>query len=264
MIQDSAFDPYDRIAPWYDVEHADFDDDLTMYTGFASATGGPVLELGCGSGRVLLPLAEAGYAVTGVDRSPVMLARCRDTAEFAGVADKVTLAQGDMTDFDLAEKHFRFVFVALGSFQHLSTIAARQATLARLRAHAIPGATLTLDLAQGDLRRIAAAAETGQVLHITTRIDPASGAFLTHTLAAQRGAEPGTLALTHWYDHHLQDGPVSRICIETEQSIITRTEIELLLRATGWRLRQVFGDHHLGEWDDASPRLIILAQAGEA
>ena len=263
MSAPAPTDPYDRIAPWYDVEHADVTEDVAMYAGFIAATGGPVLELGCGSGRVLVPLAEEGYAITGIDRSAVMLARCRSAVAEAEVANGVTLRQGDMTDFDLAEKRFRFAFVALGSFQHLATLAARRAALTRLRTHVIPGATLALDLAQGDLRRVVAAAETGQVLHITTRSDPATGAFVTHTLAAQGGAEPGTLALTHWYDHHQQDGPVSRVCVETEQAIITRNEIELVLAATGWRLRQVYGDHALGEWDETSPRLITLAQAAE-
>src|SRR5690349_19110885 len=140
-------DPYDRIAPWYDVEHADVTDDVAMYASFIEATGDPVLELGCGSGRVLVPLAEEGHVITGVDRSPVMLAHCKANADAAEVADKVTLAHGDMTDFDLPEKRFRFAFVALGSFQHLATLAARRAALTRLRAHVIPGATLVLDLA---------------------------------------------------------------------------------------------------------------------
>ena len=212
MPSQTLSDPYDRIAPWYDVEHADVTDDLAMYAGFLSATGGPVLELGCGSGRVLVPLAEDGHIITGVDRSSVMLARCRAAVAEAEVSDHVTLIQGDMADFDLPEKRFRFAFVALGSFQHLATLAARRAALARLRAHVIPGATLALDLAQGDLRRVINAAETGQVLHIITRSDPATGAFVTHTLAVQYGTEPGILALTHWYDHHQQDGLVSRIC----------------------------------------------------
>ncbi|MBA3826551.1 MAG: class I SAM-dependent methyltransferase, partial [Ktedonobacterales bacterium] len=169
MSAQPSTDPYDRIAPWYDVEHADVSDDVAMYAGFIAATGGPVLELGCGSGRVLVPLAEEGYAITGVDRSPVMLARCRAAVAMAEVAEQVTLTHGDMTDFDLTAKRFRFAFVALGSFQHLTTLQARRAALTRLRAHVIPGATLALDLAQGDLRRVVSAAETGQVLLITTR-----------------------------------------------------------------------------------------------
>jgi SAM-dependent methyltransferase len=263
MSPDASPDPYDAIAPWYDLEHADITDDIAMYAGFIAATGGPVLELGCGSGRVLVPLAEEGYTITGIDRSAVMLSRCQAAAEAAGVTDDVTLVRGDMTDFDLGARRFRFAFVALGSFQHLATLGARRTALARLRMHVLPGATLVLDLAHGDLRRVVGAAETGQVLHITTRRDPQTDAFITHTLAAQMGAEPATLALTHWYDRHPQGGVVERVCIETEQAVMTRAEVELLLSATGWRLRHLYGDHALGEWDEASPRLIAVAQAAE-
>ncbi|HEY4389441.1 MAG TPA: methyltransferase domain-containing protein, partial [Ktedonobacteraceae bacterium] len=64
---------YDTIAPFYDAEHAQFSEDLDMYQNYAELCGGRILELACGSGRVLLPLAQAGYEVTGVDTSDAML-----------------------------------------------------------------------------------------------------------------------------------------------------------------------------------------------
>lgn len=262
MRQPSASDPYDLIAPWYDLEHGEFLDDLPLYLGLAEATGGPILELGCGSGRLLVPLAEAGYAITGMDRSAVMLARCRTAAEEAGVLARVTLHQAEMSAMSLPEKHFRLAFIALGSFQHLATLAERRAVLHAIRAQVVPGATLALDLAQSDLRRFAQLAESGQVAHIGTWRE-ASGTILTHTVAAQLGTDPGVLALTHWYDAHAQGEPLTRTCIETTLAAVTRNEIDLLLAATGWRLRQVYGDHALGDWDELSPRLVVVAQAAE-
>ncbi|MBV9019199.1 MAG: hypothetical protein JOZ71_00650, partial [Ktedonobacteraceae bacterium] len=58
-------DDYDLIAPFYDSEHAHFSEDLDMYRNFAELSGGDMLELACGSGRVLLPLAREGYELTG-------------------------------------------------------------------------------------------------------------------------------------------------------------------------------------------------------
>jgi SAM-dependent methyltransferase len=263
MMQEDATDPYDLIAPWYDLEHHDVQDDLELYQGLAAATGGPILELGCGSGRLVVPLAQTGAAMTGVDRSATMLARCRAAVAEAGVAAHVTLVQADMTHFALPEHAFRLAFVSLGSFQHLATTAERLATLRALRAHVVPGATLALDLAQTDPRRFAQAAESGQIVHIGTWQDAATGTILTHTAAAQHGADPATLLLTHWYDTHPQGGPLTRVCIETTLASITHNEIALLLAATGWRLRQVYGDHALSEWDDLMPRLIVVAQAAE-
>lgn len=256
-------DPYDLIAPWYDLEHAEFAEDLELYRGFAEATGGPVLEIGCGSGRLLVPLAAAGYAVTGVDSSTVMLARCQAAVTAAGVGARVTLTPGDMTDLHLLRRDYRLIFVALGTFNHLPTVAARRAALAGMRAQVAAGATLVLDLAQAEPRRLAALAELGQITHIGSWQDAASGQILTHVVAARHGEHPATLALTHWYDVHTQGGPVTRINAETTLATITRPEIEVLLEATGWRVRQVFGDHDLGEWEEAAPRLILVAQAAE-
>ena len=65
---------YDLIAPFYDIEHDHFSEDLDMYRNFAELSGGrKILELACGSGRVLLPLAQEGYELTGVDNSEKML-----------------------------------------------------------------------------------------------------------------------------------------------------------------------------------------------
>ncbi len=256
-------DPYDLIADAYVTEHAGFTDDLAFYLDLAQATGGPVLELGCGAGRVTLPLAEAGFDITGVDRSAVMLARCRAAAEDAGVAPRVTCVQADMTALALPQRHFHLAFVALGSFHHLATLGERRAALQAIRAHARAGATLALDLGQLETRRFAHLAESAQVVHIGTWQDPAEGTTLTHTAAARAGAEPGTLALTHWYDRHAQGEPVRRVTVETTMALLSRAEMDLLLPATGWHVRRVYGDHALEEWDDFSPRMIIVAQAAE-
>src|SRR5216683_1095411 len=69
----NAMSDYDSIAPFYDIEHAEFDEDLDMYRNFAELCGGKILELACGSGRLLLPLAREGYTLTGVDTSAGML-----------------------------------------------------------------------------------------------------------------------------------------------------------------------------------------------
>ncbi|HKD73992.1 MAG TPA: methyltransferase domain-containing protein, partial [Ktedonobacterales bacterium] len=139
MKDDSLTDPYDVIAPWYDLEHAEFTDDLGMYRGFAESTGSPILEVGCGSGRLLVPLAEAGYTITGVDRSQAMLNRCQTAVDDAdvAVATRVTLVQMDMTTFQLLQRDYRFAFVALGTFQHLPALAEQLAALRRLRAHVV-------------------------------------------------------------------------------------------------------------------------------
>ena len=70
-------DPYADLPDLYDLEHAGFSDDVELYLRLAEVVGDPVLELGCGTGRVLVPLAAAGHLITGIDRSRPMLNRAR-------------------------------------------------------------------------------------------------------------------------------------------------------------------------------------------
>lgn len=251
--------PYDIIATWYDREHADFSADLELYRGYAEAANGPILEVGCGSGRLLIPLAAEGYALTGIDTSAVMLERCRATAQTWDAP--VTLVQADMTDFYLSERHFALIYVALGTFNHLSSLADRRASLQTMRAHARAGATLIIDIAQAEPRQIATLADSGLLLHSGTWFE--DDEVFSHSIAARPDHEPGAYRLTHWYDRHRQDGPLTRTACETTLSIIGYTEMILLLESTGWHLRRTFGDHDLSEWDEQAPRLILLAQAAE-
>src|SRR5260221_9070192 len=96
---------YDAIAPFYDIEHSRFDDDLDMYRNFAELCGGKILELACGSGRLLLPLAREGYTLTGVDTSVRMLELARTALGQEGLAGRCQLVEQDMCALQLPEKY---------------------------------------------------------------------------------------------------------------------------------------------------------------
>ena len=139
--------------PWTDAGMArlydafQYDADLPWYLELAAAQGGRVLELACGSGRVLLPLARAGHEVVGLDSSPHMLALAREQldAEEPAVAGRVRLQQGDMREFQLGQT-FELAIIAARSFAYLLTRADQQHALAAVAAHLRPGGLLALDL----------------------------------------------------------------------------------------------------------------------
>lgn len=118
----------------YDLENHDFEPDGPFYLALAQRFGGPVLELGCGTGRLTLPLAQHGLNMTGLDLVPAMLARARHKAG----ALPITWVEADVRRFDL-EQRFGFIFEAGAAFQHMLTDADQAAFLTRVLAHLQPG-----------------------------------------------------------------------------------------------------------------------------
>lgn len=121
--------------------------DVAFYERLAREAGGPTLELACGTGRITLPLAEAGLHVTGVDRSEAMLtlARRKLAALPASVQEHLTLVNQDMSALNLG-RCFGFVFVPARSFQHLLTIDLQRRSLEAIRRHLEPTGRLVLHL----------------------------------------------------------------------------------------------------------------------
>src|SRR5438045_2423327 len=93
-----------RLAHFYDLEYREYSDDLDFYVQYAAALDAeqrlPVLELGCGTGRIVVALAKAGFQVVGVDSSQGMLDVCAERAEASGLAGRVGLAWADMRDLE--------------------------------------------------------------------------------------------------------------------------------------------------------------------
>lgn len=121
--------------------------DIAFYERLARTRAGPVLELGCGTGRVALPLAAAGLDVTGVDNAGAMLAIARRRIQGTSSAPRgqLTLVEADMADLDLGLR-FGFVFIAFRSFQQVLTVALQRRVLEGVRRHLRPDGLLALHL----------------------------------------------------------------------------------------------------------------------
>lgn len=250
-------DEYDIIAPFYDVEHAPFQEDLDMYRNYAELSGGVLLELACGSGRVLLPLAQDGYEVTGVDSSAQMLELARQQAQAAGLAGRIKLVQQDITTLQLGRR-FRLAFIALGSFAHLTTRTQQQEALSSVHAHLGKGATFIVDISNSDARYMEDLG--GHVLHQGTW-KRADGTFLTHFVSPAAALERHLLELTHFYEQHSQGGPVQRTVVTTHLYLFERGEMELLLEQANFAVKDIYGDYDLGPYRLDSPRMICVAEA---
>jgi SAM-dependent methyltransferase len=133
---------YDSVVPYRERQ------DVNFFVQIAQDCGGPVLELGCGTGRVLIPTAKSGVEIFGLDASPRMLSVCREklSHELNDVQSKVVgLVQGDMRTFDLSRK-FNLVTIPFRPFQHLLTVEDQLSCLENIRKHLAPGGQLVLDI----------------------------------------------------------------------------------------------------------------------
>lgn len=253
-------DPYAALARFYDLDHADLADDLDFWQNLAGWTGGPVLEIGAGSGRVLLPLARAGFDVIGLDTSPAMLARAmaRLGAE-RRLARRVTLIEGDVRVLALPpETRPPLAIATNGVFGHLLDHADAAAALTCLRAALHEDGLLAIDLPNP--LTLVDDAPDGLLFHDWTRTDPETGHSILRLHSRRTDPAAQRLDTTFIYDDIAPDGSLRRHLAPVTLRWYTLPELTLLLAAARFRVETVYGDWELGEYEAASPRLIVLAR----
>jgi SAM-dependent methyltransferase len=250
-----ARNPFDRFARLYDWEHDRYLLDVDVHIGFARRFGGPVLELACGTGRLLAPLARAGFAMTGVDSSPAMLERARQRLEHLELT--ATLVEQRLETLKL-DRQFRTLVLGLDSFGLLLKREDQLRTLRALRAHTTHDGRLILDLANGNLRGSAEPPE--ELLHDLTLPDPETGRPITKFILRRPRPAEQVDELIFFYDELDERDYVRRKMVELRLRWFTRFEIELLLQSAGWQVDELYGNYDLEPYGAASDRLLIVAR----
>lgn len=136
--------------------------DIDFYGRLAGRTGGPVLDLGGGTGRVAILLAEAGFEVWCLDLSSGMLERGKARVAGTPLAERIRFVHGDMRSFDLEERAFGLAIAPFRAFQLLLEAADQRSCLAAIRGHLRPGGILALQLFDPMLDRCTPEAATEQ------------------------------------------------------------------------------------------------------
>ncbi len=247
--------PFDAIARFYDWEHAAYEDDVAMYVDFARRTGSPILELACGTGRLMRPLLELGERVVGVDSSESMLARARQTLGAAGLLGRAGLHRADVRALALEER-FPLAIFGLDSFGLLLTTADQLAALAQIHEHLVPGGLLILDVANGN-RRGGEATDELQLQHAGP--DPATGREVSKWTARSTDLGAQLDRFTYFYDEVGADGAVRRRTSGLELRYFGRFELELLLERGGFAVEALYGSYDLAPFETESERLIAVA-----
>ena len=247
-----------ELAELYDL--FPFDRDIPFYLDLASAAGGRVLELACGSGRLLVPLAEAGNSVVGLDSSRPMLARAEGRLRRAGpeVAARTSLVEGDMRAFELGER-FDLVIIAVRSFAHVQSRLDQQAVLRASARQLRPGGLLAVDLlnptpswlgeAPGS-RRQDLAREVSEDKLIVTRTETVVGT----DLAAQVRVIRSEYELIDEY------GAVRKRIVEWPFRYTYRFEAEHLLERAGFEVEGVYGGYEREDFRSTSESLLLVGR----
>lgn len=255
--RDQCASSMDRISQFFDAEYLNYADDLPVLESYADRTGGPLLELGCGTGRALVPLASAGHQVTGVDNSPSMLKLARAKAEAAGVSQQIRLIEGDFSQADLGGP-FRFAFTLMNTFLHLPDLRAQLVALTRWREALSPKGLLLIDVLNPDMGQLAGM--DGRLEWEQTWTNGDSGERVMKFLT--RVVEPAaqTITVNHIYDEIAADGTVRRTIGSFSLRYLWRFEAELLLDKAGFSIESIFGDWDMSPYASNSERMIIVAR----
>jgi SAM-dependent methyltransferase len=250
-------DLYGDYARFYDLDFGERQDDLLMIEQFAARCGSPILELACGTGRLLMPLARKGYRVTGVDVSEAMLEGAQRKVRAEDLGRHVTLVRQDIQELAL-EGTFTLAFCAVNSFMHLLTTDAQLTALRRIRGHLGPGGLLVLDLFNPDLARLLEA--RGQVSLDRIMVNPDRGNRLMRFGTQTVDLAEQTLHVTYVMDEVDGQGGVQRTVFPFSIRYLFRSELVLLLRHAGYEIEAIYGSYDLDEFAGDSERLIAVAR----
>ena len=248
---------YELLARYYDQLHESLTEDVPLVLELAAENPGPILELGCGTGRLLLPLARAGCEVVGLDNSPEMLNRARGrlAPESARATDKVALVLGDALSLPPQVTSTRYGLVLI-PYNTLLHFAEREvATVLRQVARVLePGGRLFIDVASPFA--LAEQDDTAVPVLETTLRDEQTG------------------AVEQWSRSHLDaEAQIMHVAWEFRNTAVAGDsqaldmayhyyyphQLELLLRQAGLRLSELWGDYGREPFTEESERLLLLA-----
>jgi SAM-dependent methyltransferase len=249
------------LARLYDLDLADDPGDLDLYLALAGRTGGPVLELGTGSGRVAVPLAAAGFSVSGVDLDPAMLARARVAAAGAGrgVAKRLRLVEGDARSVRLDDAGgYGLAVIPLNSIFLFGGRADQAASVATLAAHLAPGGVAVVDCWLPDADDLAR--YDGRLILEWVREEPETGHTVTKTGAAWYDAALRVVRLTTVFEASHAGQAAVRWVRQDRLRLVDPDELSAFAEAAGLHVELVAGGYELEPLDSRSDRVVMVAR----
>ena len=252
---------WDEYAPFYDWENARTlgRRDIAFWRTLALDTGGTALELGCGTGRIALPLGRAGVSIVGIDRSEAMLARARRRVSRSRLTGRVHLVRGDIRSLPFASSRrtrFPLVMAPYGVLQSLLREKDLAATLASVHDVLAPRGTFGLEL----VADLPAWREYRKRVSLQGWRRKPGGAHLTlvETVKQDR-ARRLTLFEQEYTERRGGERRVHRFSLAFRT--LTVPQMVRRLEKAGFEVTALLGDYRGGPWDDRAEVWMILARA---
>ena len=258
----SGYEDHEFISDFYDAMYDNLNRrDIEFFVDYARDAGGKTLELGCGTGRVLIPTAVASCEITGLDLSPYMLKKCREKVAKLPpeVKKNIHLIQGNMTKFATGEK-YALATIPFRPFQHLITIAEQKACLDCINRHLIKRGKIVFDVYHTYLPRLVDTRyfmemEVGPPLSLP---DGRVVKRTNRTAAFHHDEQYNDIELIFYVEY--PDGSRERMVHAFPMRYFYRYEIEHLLSLCGFKILEFFGNFDKSKFCEESPEMIFVAE----
>ena len=235
--------------------------DKEFYLRRALGATGKILELGCGTGRILIPIAEAGCAITGVDASEHMLTRCRQKlgALPKSVTDRVRLIKGDMAHLKFDDT-FSLAIIPFRAFQHLISTEDQLSCLSGLNRNLLPKAKLIFDVfnVRFDIVSNPNSSKEAEDFPESRLKDGRLLRRASRIARFHRAEQYNEVEIIYYLTS--PDGTTDRIVHAFPFRYFFRYEIEHLLDRCGFRIIELLGDFKGSPLSDDSPEMIFVAE----
>ncbi len=225
--------------------------DLEFYRKLARDAQGPVLELGCGTGRALLAIAVEGIPCTGLDASPRML----DALRRKQPPPTLRLVCAAMQNFDLGLDRFRLIFAGFRVFQHLYTVEEQLDCLACVRRHLAPGGRFAFDVFAPQLDRIRLLREPERE---DVRFEQDDEEIVRYTAVDFDHAQQ-LMKVRMRYERNQAGEVIDNEIVEMRMRYFFRYELEHLLVRAGFEDVQIYGGFDLRPYDYVSGETLVIA-----
>ena len=261
--QTSVVNYFDSWAEIYDWVYAWKRDDIHFYVEQARLSGGPVLELGSGTGRIAITIAQAGIEVVGLESSAAMLAEARrKTGDATGSSHAAPVwVEGDMRDFSLGRR-FALVIIPFRGFLSLLSVHEQLECLRCIREHLAPGGRLVLDVFVPDLDMLTD--DDSTPIYVEDVPHPHSDRRLViwhHNRFDNHNQINNARTIIEELD--AAGEMVRRLYREFQVRYMHRFEAQHLLELAGFQVEELFGDFELGPFDEDSADMVWVASLAE-